>query len=359
MKKKFLIILGVIIVLLVLTYGIIFFTDYYSVAKGKMPVFAVKTNDGNYQGCGYSVKVEYYKDTTNIEKIEMYAFGKTIVGVIFCYDEINDNVIIIEDGKIKNENLLDTFIKDSQNKQNSSLQINNISNEKTEIILLEYIQGEDVLNDNISENSTTISSVLSGDATVEEYQKYYGYYKVTTTDKEEKFDDMHWDIRRQTTDNKVKVIFYGYFFDLSEIPLIFEYDLDSSLYEKKYELTYIEKENNELKKIAQRNEYDNIDYELYTLEGDVIITKEQDMVYSLEDALSKNIITVQSILDQAKLDEKYGICETEYYKDGGSVEYRYQDYTILKFNTIEGNGDLIIGRPNSIINNENLKKNYT
>lgn len=64
-------------------------------------------------------------------------------------------------------------------------------------------------------------------------------------------------------------------------------------------------------------------------------------------------------LDQAKLDEKYGICETAFFSDGGSIEYRYKDYTILKFNSLDGNEDLIIGVSGIIINNERLKKgNY-
>lgn len=38
----------------------------------------------------------------------------------------------------------------------------------------------------------------------------------------------------------------------------------------------------------------------------------------------------------------------------GSIEYRYKDYTILKFNSLDGNKDLIIGFSGEIINNEQL-----
>ena len=107
--------------------------------------------------------------------------------------------------------------------------------------------------------------------------------------------------------------------------------------------------------IAKINQFDNIDYGLYTFGGDVIITIEQDMVYSLEDALNEKKITIQSILDQAKLDEKYGFCDASAYDDGGSIEYRYKDYTILKFNSLDGNKDLIIGMQGSILNNKNFK----
>ena len=362
MKKKVLIIIGIVIVLLVVIYGIIFFVDYNNVSNGKLPIFAIKSDTENYHGLGYTVNVKYYNDTNDIETINMSAFGKTIAGAIFNYNEVNNNanndIIIIEDRKIQNENLLDTFLKNADNKEPSTLQINNILNGNTETITLEYVPGEnDIKNDTLSENTSVNSIAPDRNWTSEDYQKYYGYYKMTKNDKEEKFDVYRWGIKRQTTENTVQVIFYtDYFkFDLLEIPVIFEYNLDSSLYEKTYDLIYHGRKDLGIKQIAKTNQFDNIDYGLYTLAGDVTVTIEQDMVYSLEDALSQKIISVQSILDQAKEDEKYGICETAFFHDGGSIEYRYNDYTILKLNKLDGNKDLIIGFPGSIINNEQLK----
>ena len=234
MKKKVLIILEIVIVLLIVVYGIIFFVDYNNVSKGKLPIFAIKSDTQNYEGLGYSIKVRYYKDTSNIEKIEMFAFGKTVAGAVINYyeenNDTNNDFIIIEDGKIQNENLLDTFIENSKNKQSSTLQINSISNGNAETIILEYVPGEnDIKNVNSSENTTVNSVAPDKDWTYEEYQKYFGYYKMTKNDKEETFDDYRWEIKRQTNENAVQVIFYSYTIDLAEIPVIFEYDLDSSL----------------------------------------------------------------------------------------------------------------------------------
>ena len=354
MKKKVLTILGSIIILLLIIYGIIFFVDYNNVSNGKLPIFVIKSDMENYKGLGYTVKVKYYKDTKNIETIDMYAFGKTVAGVIIDYYDENINtssdIIIIENGKIQNENLLDAFIKNASNKEPSTLKIDTISNGTTDTIILEYVPGEKKMNkDTSSENVTVTSIVPDRDWTYEDYQKYYGYYKLTKNDNEEKFDDYRWEIKRITNENTVQVIFYAYLLDIAEIPVIFEYDLESSSYKNVCDLTYIARDDNEIKQIAKPNQFDNIDFGLYTFGGDGIITIEQDMVYSLEDALNEKIIDVQSILEQAKLDEKYGICETGYYKDGGSIEYRYKDYTILKFNTLDGNGDLIIGKPGTII----------
>ena len=360
MKKKVLVIIGIVIVLLIIIYGIIFFVDYNNVSNGKLPIFAIKFDTENYHGLGYNVNVKYYKDTNNIEKIEMSVFGKTIVGTISNYDEVNNDTnndfIIIEDGKIQNENLLDTFLKDADNKKPSILKIDNISNRNTETVTLEYVPGEnEIRNENLSENTTVNSIVPDKDWTYEDYQKYYGYYKMTKNDKEEKFDDMRWNIKRQTTGNIVQVVFYSDTIDLTEIPIIFEYDLDSSLYKKDYDLIFSERKDMGVKQIAKTNQFDNIDYGLYTIGGDVTVIIEQDMGYSLEDTLNGKIISAQSILDQAKEDEKYGICETAFYQDGGSIEYRYENYTILKYNSLDGNRDLIIGPSYSIINNENLK----
>lgn len=219
----------------------------------------------------------------------------------------------------------------------------------------------DIKNTTSSENITINTVAPDKDWTYEDYQRYYGYFQMTKNDKEERFDVYRWGIKRQTTDNTVQVIFYSHTIDLAEIPVIFEYNLDSSLYEKTYDLTYHGRKDMGIEQIAKTNQYDNIDYGLYTIAGDVTVTVEQDMVYSLEDALNEKIISVQSILDQAKEDEKYGICETASYNDGGSIEYRYKDYTILKLNKLDGNKDLIIGYPYYddsqyyIINNEQIQ----
>ena len=79
-------------------------------------------------------------------------------------------------------------------------------------------------------------------------------------------------------------------------------------------------------------------------------TIEDDMVYDFEKALKEKVITVEQILEQAKMDDKYGICREEMYQDGGTLEYLYDDYTIIKYNTIGGNQDFVIGPKGDIRN---------
>ena len=97
--------MGILVILFIVIYGIIFFVDYNNVSNGKIPVFAKKYDEENYNGLGYNVKVKYYKDTNNIETINMFAFGKTIAGAIIDYNEVSNNTnnsIIIENGKMQN-----------------------------------------------------------------------------------------------------------------------------------------------------------------------------------------------------------------------------------------------------------------
>ena len=356
MKKRIFIVLGIIVVIFLLIYGIIFYIDYRNITRGKLPIFASEVNKETYQGLGYLVNVKYYEDTENIETMDLYLFGKHVGGVVICYDsglyssddQTNNSTITIKDGKIQNENLLDDFIEKANNKQNANLQIDIISDENKETINLEYIIGKYYINNDTT--STTNMTAPDRNWNFDYYQEYYGYYKLVKNGEEESFDDYHFDIIRETNDNVVSVIFYSEMIDLIEIPKICEYNLDSSSYKKIYgDLIYNQRKDVGIEQIAEKGQFDNSDFGLYTFGGDVLIIVEGDMAYSLEDALSHKVITVQDILDQAKLDEKYGICQISLFNDGGSIEYRYKDYTILKYNTLDGNKDLFIAMSESLM----------
>ena len=355
MKKKIIIIISVLIILLIIGYGSIVYTDYHKVVNGELPVFANYSDNGSYQGLGYTVEVKYYQNTGIIEEMNMKLFGKTIGGIVQCIEVQNENqeIVIIENGNIQNENKLDEFMDKANNCEASILQIHAISGEKTDNIKLEFVPGK-IEEINTEETNTVNIQVPSSAATAEEYQEAYGYYKVTVNDTETgRYDGLRWQMKRITKDNIVQVIMEPFLIEVTEFPVICEYSLESSSYEKKFELTYMGRKDMGVKKIAEKNQFDNLDFGVYTIAGDVSITIEGDMVYSLEDALSQSVITVQDILEQAKADKKYGFCEEAYYSDGGSIEYRYSTYTILKYNTLDGNKDLVISMPGTIINQVN------
>ena len=364
MKKKILIIISIFIILLILGYGSIVYIDYHNVINGKLPIFANHSEDGIYQGLGYIVEVTYYPGTDIIEEMNMKFFGKTIAGVVQDIEEQNENqenqeIVIIDNGNIQNENKIDTFIDKGDNREAGILQIHIISNDKTDNMTVEFVPGtyesEISSEESNTESENTVNrQVPRSVTTAEEYEKVYGYYKVTVNGEETgRYDGLRWHMRRVTKDNTVQVIMEPYLIEVTEFPAICEYSLENSNYEQKFELTYMARKDMGVKKIAEENQFDNLDFGVYTIAGDVSITIEGDMAYTLEDALSKKIITVQDILEQAKQDLKYGFCEEAYYQDSGSREYRYAEYTILKYNTLDGNKDLVIGMQGSIINQVN------
>lgn len=86
--KKILIIVSTVLVILVALYTIVFMVDYNRCSNLKLPIFALKVNDGTtYYGLGYSVRTESVND--NLLKVEMYILNKYIIGSITDYEEDN------------------------------------------------------------------------------------------------------------------------------------------------------------------------------------------------------------------------------------------------------------------------------
>ena len=361
MKKKVIVIVSVILILFIIGYGSIIYTDYRKVEKGEVPVFAKYSAEGTYQGLGYTVEVTYYPETDIIEEMNMKLFGKTIAGMVQSIEEQaeNQNIVIIENGNIHNEDKIDEFIRNRLEQETSSLQIVTIENGKETHITVEFIQGQYQDENTLEEDNTdvinTVNMQVPSENAISDYARVIdGYYRVTENGKEIGiYDHFDWEMRKITKDNVVQIVMKSNLIDVAENPVICEYSLESSEHQKKFELTYMGRKDMGVKKIAEKNQFDNLDFGVYTIAGDVSITIEEDMVYSLEDALSQGIITVQDILDQAIEDEKYGICERAYSQDGGSTEYRYADYTILKYSTLNGNKDLVIGMQGTILNQVN------
>ncbi len=91
-------------------------------------------------------------------------------------------------------------------------------------------------------------------------------------------------------------------------------------------------------------------FDIYTYYGDVVISKGNfigDFAYAIENGDVK----LDDFLNKIVFDASIGECRKLYYKDGGSIEYQYDDYTVLKLNSLEGYNDLVIGPKESIINN--------
>ena len=70
----------------------------------------------------------------------------------------------------------------------------------------------------------------------------------------------------------------------------------------------------------------------------------------LEDALKSGKMTIDGILIKANQDASNGKIKSEMYKDGGTTEWYYDTYTIIKCHSLDGNRDVYIGLPEMRLN---------
>lgn len=105
-----------------------------------------------------------------------------------------------------------------------------------------------------------------------------------------------------------------------------------------FDLVFNKKTGDVKKQIVDKNTNKQYNYNVYVWNGDVQIIID-NKTYSLEEALNENKITMDEIITKANRD----MPNVPSYDDGGSIEYHYDNYTIIKFHTIDGNRDVYIG----------------
>lgn len=132
--------------------------------------------------------------------------------------------------------------------------------------------------------------------------------------------------------------------DATKIELKSAEDFEILFYDKQPE------SDSKLNKIVDKSKTDKYDYDIYVYDGNVNI-RIDGTDYSLKEALTENKITMEEIIAKANQDEKDGKIKAEMYKDGGSMEYHYENYTIIKCHTIDGNRDVYIGNKTLTLNN--------
>lgn len=137
-------------------------------------------------------------------------------------------------------------------------------------------------------------------------------------------------------------------------------DKASSTEYNEFEITVKEATNKDKKKILNNKDLHstNTDYNLYYFGLEEVYIKINDKSMALENALKEGYLTLDGIPQKADKDVSQAIsansdkntniiCPTaDYCNDGGSIEYHYKDYTIIKLNRLDGNQDIYIGIPN-------------
>ena len=123
-----------------------------------------------------------------------------------------------------------------------------------------------------------------------------------------------------------------------------------------FEIT-VKRSNNITKKKILNNKdlsVDGQDFNLYYYGLDEVYVKVDNREMPLEEALKSGKMTIQGIIQKANMDENEGKIKAEMYKDGGSMEYYYEDYTIIKMHTVDRNRDVFIGIPEMNLRNLTL-----
>ena len=363
MKNKIKTILIILFIIIVL--GIVFYiVDSNRAKNNQKPLFCIKTGtllDGGtieYLGIGYKV-IDFhtlagfddvkigswstdYDDFRNEMKVYEERFEETL----------GSGVVVIKDGKINNETLIENFLNkasiDSSEEQTLIIQEHTSEDEYIEK-KIKFVPG--TYSKNTQENGTITTNI-------DNMEELYGHYIYTINNDESTSQTFNykWWPKRNTENGIVSLRFETSplgFIDVSEFPVICSYSLESSNYTNKFELNYHQRKDKGLKTVIDHNTNTDYEYSVHTLGGDVDFTIENDMVYTFEKALEEKIIIVEDILNQAKMDAEYGICYRGDYSDGGSTEFMYEDYTILKYSTLDGLEDLVIGYKGQIINEVN------
>lgn len=122
-----------------------------------------------------------------------------------------------------------------------------------------------------------------------------------------------------------------------------------------FEISVEKSENKEINKILNNKDLyiNNSDYDLYYYGISKVNIEIDGQSLKLEDALRSGKITIEGIIQKANIDLENAIITGDMYKDGGSMVYKYNEYTIIKRHTISGNRDVYIGIPEMKISDVN------
>ena len=304
--------------------------------------------------------VAYKIDMKRMENNEPVLFSTWGYDYAPPVEKIERNVVIIKNGKINNEDLIEKFINETDI----------MGSKSCELIIREYNSESDFIDSKLSYIPNNVSDNNSDEMDmsnkvvnfVDGFGKFVfveNYNNCNADSKE--FNALYYDLKRRTEADIVTLYFYA-MSSLNDEERAFDicsYSLESSNYTNNIVLDYKPKDDMKLELILDKNKSLEYDFNIYILGGELFYKRfpyGDDYCISLLfkfDVLEQKNITVNEILEQADIDAKYGICRKEYYQDGGSVEYCYDDYTILKFNTLDGNKDFVVGGKGQIINKVN------
>ncbi len=104
-------------------------------------------------------------------------------------------------------------------------------------------------------------------------------------------------------------------------------------------------EENNVKLLSRKN--DKISFDIYTV-GVEFKLRFDGKEYSIEDAVSKGFLDEDKLFSKIEEDKNNNKCTSEMYRDGGTLEYKYKDFTIIKYNSMDGKEDMYITKEKSL-----------
>lgn len=140
--------------------------------------------------------------------------------------------------------------------------------------------------------------------------------------------------------------------DLKEI-CITSYEKNAKIinnYEFNYLLEIKENDKKEKQKITVDELANKYDYDIYYygIESSIIEINNEKM--DLKEALKKDKVKMEQIIEQAEKDSEAGVIVSDMYKEGGTMIYFYDTYTIIKGHSSNGDRDVYIGIPKMRLN---------
>ena len=111
-----------------------------------------------------------------------------------------------------------------------------------------------------------------------------------------------------------------------------------------FELIVEEADNTHIRKILNNKELyeNNSDYDLFYVGLNEVNVNVDNRTMTLEEALRSGKMTIDGIVKKANQDESNGLIKSNMYKDGGTMEYYYDNYTIIKRHSVSGARDVYI-----------------
>lgn len=318
-KNKKITIITIIIIIILL--GIMLFIGYNNKLK--------KVNDIIIGKPEIDISSNQNKEIYN--KIENLPKNYSIINAI------NDKCVVsVHNLKIYNKDILDKFLENVK------------QNKKDFIRTVNYtIEGDPIITDISFEGDNTFVTTI--DSTRDKFGiGNYTNYTFKKLNIEETTDGTDIVLTASINGEKIDAYIIGF---NSNTKIINNYKND-----------YLLEINNGNEKNTKKITVDELDkkynYDIFYYGVDKVNIKIGDNKVDLKEALKDNMISMDEIINQAKKDEEMGIISAEIYQDGGSKEYFYYSYKIIKRHSIymDSNGktqyieDVYIGIPEMNIN---------